>query len=541
MTSFKPHQLLFAASVAVVFGAFAFACGSNEDVPPTCEGAACIDGGGAESSTPEGSTSDGPLVDAPSDSPNESGDAGACKLQEAGPGEGGALKWASNFGTTGYMSPYAVASDPTSGDIIVTGEFNGSVDFGGGLVTNGGPAPEAHSGFIVKFDKAGVHKWSKTFPTGSYSQAGPVGIDASGNVVVGGGFQGNVDLGGGVLTAVGDFDIFVASFDSAGAHRWSKSFGAAGNANALLSLQIDAASNVIFGGIARGGLDLGGGALSGFYIAKFATGGSHSWSKAFPASSTTSSPRLALDLKGDVFLAGSFSGIADFGGGALTSSAPVDAFVAKYDSGGSFQWVKQYGASGGAAHVTAVATDSCGGVFITGNYFGPVDFKPGALSGTDSSKRYVFLTKLGSSGQGVWAKGFEASSTTNTNVVFDANGLAVDATGRPTITTGLGGGVGFQSKADFGGGVLTSSGDGVMVVASFDASGVYRWAHTSGSPSTATTGSGFLGISTGVLVGAFGKCATTCMTSPPGTTLVLPGKTLPAVSAADLFVWSFTP
>ncbi len=542
------------AGLAASVGGLLFACGSSGggapdagSVPVACEGSTC-DAGAPESSVTDAPADEGARADVSVDAGGDtSPDAGPCVLPAPDPdaGPGGTLQWALNFGTTGYMNPTGVAIDPSTGDVVVTGEFNGSVDFGGGLATNGGPTPEAHSAFIAKFDKTGVHKWSKTYPTGAFSQAGAIAIDASGNVVVGGGFQGNVDLGGGVLTAVGDFDIFVASFDSRGAHRWSKSFGSAGNANALLSLHIDAASNVVFGGIARGGLDLGGGALSGFYIAKLATTGAHSWSKAFPASSTASSPRLALDPKGDVFLAGSFSGSANFGGGALTSTAPVDAFIAKYDASGSFQWVRQYGASGGAAHVTAVATDSCGDVFITGNHFGPVDFKPGALSGTDASKRYVFLTKLGASGVGIWAKSFEASSTTNTNVALEANSLAVDRAGRPTITTGLGGGIGYQSKVDFGGGVVTSSGEGVMVISSFDASGGYRWAHTSGSPSTATTtGTGFLGISTassGVLVGLFGKCTRTCMTSPPGTTLVLPGKTLSAVSAADLFVWSFNP
>jgi len=116
----KPRHAFLAASLAVALGVFAFACGSNEDAPPTCEGAACIDGGGSESSTPEGSTSDGPIADSPTDSPNESGDAGACKLQEAGP-DGGALQWASNFGTTGHTTPTAVALDPLTDDVVVVG------------------------------------------------------------------------------------------------------------------------------------------------------------------------------------------------------------------------------------------------------------------------------------------------------------------------------------------------------------------------------------------------------------------------------------
>jgi len=110
---------------------------------------------------------------------------------------------------------------------------------------------------------------------------------------------------------------------------------------------------------------------------------------------------------------------------------------------------------------------------------------------------------------------------------------------------------GLAGSVNYGGGVLTGLDPGVSTAsfASFDANGNYRWAYAAQSPSTATSSS--TGSPQGlaahgaslVVAGAFGGCVSSCNdgTSPPGTTLVLPGQTLTAVSAGDLFVASFAP
>jgi len=58
----------------------------------------------------------------------------------------------------------------------------------------------------------GKHLWSKGFGDENYQGAGAVAVDASGNAMVTGYFDGTVDFGGGALTSAGSFDIFVAKF-----------------------------------------------------------------------------------------------------------------------------------------------------------------------------------------------------------------------------------------------------------------------------------------------------------------------------------------
>ena len=64
--------------------------------------------------------------------------------------------------------------------------------------------------FVAKYDAAGNHLWSKRFggPSGGYGYS--VTVDSANHVFVTGGFVGTVDFGGGGLTSAGQSDIFVA-------------------------------------------------------------------------------------------------------------------------------------------------------------------------------------------------------------------------------------------------------------------------------------------------------------------------------------------
>lgn len=564
MKSFKTRHAFFAASLAVALGVFAFACGSNEDVPPVCEGAACVDAGGPESSTAEGSTNDGPGADAPGDAPTEGGDAGACKLEaaDADAGPSGTLQWALNFGVSGYTTARAVALDPKDGDIVVVGSLFGSVDFGGGVLVSQAADASASDVFVARFTSAGVYKWAKAFGNGFLASPIGVAVDNSGVVSVGGSFRGaSLDFGGGPLARVGSNDLFIVSLDAAGAYRWAKSFGTANNTQILNSVAVDPSGNVLIGGLADA-LDFGGGARSGFYIAKFTASGTHSWSKAFSVGNPIGNPTLAADQQGNAVLAGAFTGAVDFGAGALASSGGGTAFVAKFDPSGAYQWAKVFAAV--PAIPTAIAesrvssgglsTDACGNLFLAGDFgastgetslsFGGPPLVAPDLAGASNA----FLAKLTPAGAGVWSKSFLG---TNNNMTTNGRLLMGSAAGGgasgPTISASLLGSnmFGDQESVNFGGGVLTNSGEGSLAVAAFGETGAHRWSYVGGAPSTARRSSPAAAkavaasASAVVLIGDFGTCPTTCTNSPPGTTLVLAGQTLTATSARDMVLVSF--
>ncbi len=127
--------------------------------------------------------------------------------------------WSQRFGDTGFDSGYAIAVDGAR-NVLVTGWFQGTVDFGGGPLTNAGGF-DSFDIFVAKYDAAGAHLWSQSFGDTDSDRGSAIAVDADDNVLVTGRFQGTVDFGGGPLTSAGSTDIFVTKFDAAGAHLFS--------------------------------------------------------------------------------------------------------------------------------------------------------------------------------------------------------------------------------------------------------------------------------------------------------------------------------
>ncbi|MDH3217711.1 MAG: T9SS type A sorting domain-containing protein, partial [Candidatus Krumholzibacteria bacterium] len=90
------------------------------------------------------------------------------------------------------------------------GEFQGTVDFGGGNLMSAG----GYDIFVAKYDSSGVHQWSQHAGSTAEDYGADVAVDAAGNAVVTGVFQGTVDFGGGNLVSAGGYEIFVAKYGS---------------------------------------------------------------------------------------------------------------------------------------------------------------------------------------------------------------------------------------------------------------------------------------------------------------------------------------
>lgn len=121
--------------------------------------------------------------------------------------------WSKSFAYT--EAPSGAASSglavDASGDVLVVGDFSGTVDFGGGpLMTTMLPSSGKTDIFVVKLAPNGNHVWSGDYGNGDYAHAAAVAVDGSGNAIVTGYFQGSIDFGGGPLTSAGGKDLFVA-------------------------------------------------------------------------------------------------------------------------------------------------------------------------------------------------------------------------------------------------------------------------------------------------------------------------------------------
>ncbi len=331
--------------------------------------------------------------------------------------------------------------------------------------------------------------------------------------------------------------------------QWAKSFGAASNNDVAYSIAVDGSGNVYTTGSFSGTVDFDPGAGT-YTLASFATGdifvskldaaGAFVWAVKLGGAGAGSGNGITTDAAGNVYITGTFIGMADFDPGvgtySLNSFGGNDVFVCKLNSSSAFIWARQLGGpSEDISH--AIAVDGSGNVYTTGTFQGGGDYDPGfgtfILNPTGNAD--CFVSKLSSSGAFVWAKQLE---TSNTGV---GNAIAVDATGN-VFTTGY-----FSGSGDFdpGPGVfpLIPAGSLDLFVWKLNSSGALVWAKMIGGT--------YLDYGTGIALDATGNIYTTgtfqniCDFDPgPGTfTLSAPGGVtgdafVCKLNSAGAFVWA---
>ncbi len=374
--------------------------------------------------------------------------------------------WAKRIGGVLDEDVYDVAVD-AQGNIIVVGQFSGSVDFGGGPLTT----PNGNSDiFVAKFDPNGAHLWSQRYGANGIDGARSVAIDNLGNIVLTGSFQSTVDFGGGPFVSVGgSHDIFVLALSPTGGHLISRAFGSTGGDEGS-AVAIDPAGNAIVSGHIAGPVDFGGGFLTyaggdDAFIAKFTAFGTHLWSKSFGDASAQYIKDLATDANGNVYCTGSFVGAVDFGGGMLTSLGFIDTMLVKLSSAGAHIWTRQIGGPNFQSG-TGVTVDSLGNPIVTGYIQNTVDFGLGPLMSAGNGD--IFVAKYSSANVPQWAKIY------GDNGDQTAMGIKADAQNNIVVVGRMTG------SADFGGGTLTSGGGNDVFMSKMNSMGTHTWSKRAG-------------------------------------------------------------
>jgi hypothetical protein len=393
-------------------------------------------------------------------------------------------------------------------------------------------------GYLISYTKAGVYRWSRALATGTTA----VTVDASDRVTVAGTASGPYDFGGGPKTAKGPGDMFIASYDNANTYRWSNVYGTSQvtfgpPGNGVHTLSTDAAGNVYAGGVLGGPNGTVGGAgtlaFSGqgsAFIASYGPDGTHRWSKAFTASSTTGyadtqAQVSVADKLGNVAFGFMHRDVADYGGGPVTTGATgseagalvvFDAATGAYKRQRTFTMAPPF-------NVQSLGVDASNNFYLAGNSNNAgQDFGSGVLPsgafvavyGNDLSYQFARITgggaysytfgfALGSSGdylavgsfdRGVvdWGAGsipFPGTSSGNASTWVArmrplpfSNGLSAHFSARDTTTVARNGANVVSSWTDTSGGARTLSpgatapkfaaqGSGVKTLAGLDFAG----------------------------------------------------------------------
>jgi len=373
--------------------------------------------------------------------------------------------WGHQIGNQFQEYGTGVAFDP-SGNVYVTGYFQGTINIGGADLTSAG----SYDILLAKYGANGVHQWSQRFGGPNDDRPLDIAVDNSGNVAITGTFVNLADFGGGSLVGLG-VDIFVAKYDTDGLHQWSQRFG--GNStDSGNSIAFDASGNVLITGVFRltanfGGSDLISAGDTDVCLAKLDASGIHQWSSRFGSTGADAGWAVAADATGNPIMTGSFNLSVSFGGSTLVSAGLQDIFVARYNTAGVHQFSSRFGSTGNdIGH--GIAADGTDGIYMTAEFENTVSFG-GANPLSSSGLNDIVLAKYNLSGIHQWSKRFgNTSNDAPAAVEADASGNTVLAGGhRLTI--------------DFGGGPLPAGSDWDMFVAKFNSAGTHQWSRTYGS------------------------------------------------------------
>jgi FlgD Ig-like domain len=241
----------------------------------------------------------------------------------------GAHLWSRRLGSSGNDYGIDVAVDG-AGNFVVTGLFSGAVNFGGTTLTSVG----ATDVFLARYDADGVHQWSRRMGGTNYDDVAGVAVNVAGDVAIHGELFTSANYGGQTLTSVGSTDVYVAKYDTGGLHVWSQRFGGVDTDRAR-AIAMDGLGDVAISGNFSGTADFGGEPIAGgvidIYLARYDAAGVHKWSRAFGHPATIDEGYgIATDALGDVFLTGAFTQTIDFGGGVLTTEGWDDIFLVKF-------------------------------------------------------------------------------------------------------------------------------------------------------------------------------------------------------------------
>ncbi len=327
------------------------------------------------------------------------------------------FEWAVQMGGTNIDVGHSIKTE-NNGNIYTTGFFRDTVDFDPGSGTNYLSSAGWDDIFVQKLDPSGNLLWVKQIGGSLVDMGNSITIDTNGNVYITGKFQDTVDFDPGIgvtnLYAVG-YDIFILKLDSSGNFKWVKQIS--GNTYSM-------------------------------------NGNS-----------------ISVDLNGDIYSTGYFSGTIDIDPGLgtlnFTSAGSTDIYIQKLDSAGNLIWAKQIGGTyyeGGGS----ILTDSSSNLYIAGSFGGVVDFNPGvginnlyALSWSD-----MYILKLDSASNFIWVKQLKGNSD---DIIYSIANF-----GNAIYTAGS-----FQGTTDFDPGIgtenLTSLGGNDIFIQKLDTAGNFIW------------------------------------------------------------------
>lgn len=404
-------------------------------------------------------------------------------------------EWGKMIGNNQNLYVYDNATD-ANGNVYLTGEYSGTVDFdpGAGTFNLTANATGGRDIFILKLDASGVFGWVKTYGGTGIDFGQRITVDNSDNIYVGGRYQNSVTFTGyGGFSSNGGYDGFLLKMDASGTLQWVLDLSGGGT-EGFLGLVTDTSGNIYTTGFFNtasatlGGLNstwtsltrIGATANYDFFVAKYNSNGERIWSNTTGAGYDEVPYGVALTDDNKVVTVGTFIGTSvDFNPGPASNliysnnNTNTSGFIQVLEaSNGGFSWARSLGsASNDGVYDVASANNN---IYITGFFSGSqADFNTTGSGGGDVLNRTgtvdSYIAKYTSTSAFVWVKqirGTTGSDNRGTSIAVKGNPERVYTTGTFTSLVYLN----PTSSSS-----ISSFGAKDAYVASYDDSGIFLW------------------------------------------------------------------
>lgn len=299
----------------------------------------------------------------------------------------GALRWVRTAGSVGADFAYDLAIDP-GGNVLVTGYYEGDVDFGAGTL----PSLGTRDAFVAKYDASGVLAWARGFGSAGSDAGQGVASTATGDVIVGGTLGGPTDFGAGAIGAAGG--SFVLELATGGTTTRARALTAV----VVWDLDVDRRDGkIVTAARVLPGTDLGAGVLptpmgtSDGLVATFAADHAPSWHQAFGGTLADLTLGITVDGAGNTYAIGLGGPSIDFGAGTIPGAGEQDINVTSHDPLGGLRWARMFGGPN-QDRGYGIAVAPSGAVYVSGRFSGTADFGTGPL--TSAGGNDMFLVQL---------------------------------------------------------------------------------------------------------------------------------------------------
>jgi len=267
--------------------------------------------------------------------------------------------------------------------------------------------------YIAKYDSSGKLKWATGSLGGTFAEGFGICTDASGNCYIAGHFQDTISFGSYILPSAGSLDFFLTKYDSLGNVIWAKRYGGTGT-EVCYSVAVDAKDNIyITGGFSSSAFAIGLDTLINtgqydIFIAKYDSSGNVLWAKSVGGTNDEFGFAVTTDVSENVYITGYFvSPTLVFGSHSLANVGGHDVYIAKFDSLGNAIWAKSIGGTS-LEQGNSITTDTLQNIYLTGQ-FASSSISIDSFTLINAGGYDAFLVKYDNEGVALWAKSIGGS------------------------------------------------------------------------------------------------------------------------------------